>query len=812
MSHRGRTVRRVVGVGLTSWTLLAAETIIPIPNGGFEDGWRGWTRPESGGQATLSIEQAAGGEHSLKIVDDHPKDGSSVTATAVPIAGAGAFEVRGKLYAVSGGGLGVYVRVRDSAGELLSGESHLGALGGSDKTWRPFSRAFYTTAKAASLELWIHSYSHAKVVAYLDDLHFVDVGKDRLKPPWDGQYKIRPEETARLTAADVVGPDGIVYPDWTRCGVQGGIPKVAVVARIEEFGATADDDGDDSAALASGCAAVGERGGGVLLLGKGTYVLDRPVTVRHSGVVIRGQGAAGTQLVFRYGLPDSGVAFYHPPAGDRVGPDTLVEAHCSPTGLARMTLYAGNTEIRQWQRSTHSGNSFVLARKGRDVIAKGVADGPCTLRCVAEYQDGTRRSGDVDVILDSAFKDTRTVASSRAAILFEGQGFAGPGIKLVQDGKRGETVLHLEKTDGLSTGDCILIDGPATERWKALTRNVCRWGTYRRNALRITAVAGNTVTVSQPLRIEFPVVDGAYVQKVVPIERCGVEDLTIEQTEDLWISTVLFSQAWNCWGRGVTVRKCGRFPIYGSKAKWCEIRDCVFDDAWFKGGGGTAYAGWEHSWDCLMENVETFKLRHGPLFQWAAAGCVIRKSVFHDSDGQWHSGWTQENLMEQCVIESRRGHGSYGYGLWGSPPEDTAHGPNGPRNVVYNCDVRSEKTGLWMGGMNENWLILHNRFVVESGHGVFAKTASFDHIIKGNVFVLNDPKHPMVFLATPDCIGVELSENALYGGNGVVAAGAGEPAVERDNRALPLGDATPARPRPSIPSIYEWQARNMRRP
>ena len=49
--------------------------------------------------------------------------------------------------------------------------------------------------------------------------------------------------------------------------------------------------------------------------------------------------------------------------------------------------------------------------------------------------------------------------------------------------------------------------------------------------------------------------------------------------------------------------------------------------------------------------------------------------------------------------------------------------------------VSSPKAGLWMGGMNENWLILYSRFVVGSGPGVFAKTASFDHIIRGNVFV-----------------------------------------------------------------------------
>ena len=64
-----------------------------------------------------------------------------------------------------------------------------------------------------------------------------------------------------------------------------------------------------------------------------------------------------------------------------------------------------------------------------------------------------------------------------------------------------------------------------------------------------------------------------------------------------------------------------------------------------------------------MENVETRKMRHAPLFQWAASGNVIRKSLFRESDGQWHAGWCNENLFEQCRIESVADHGSYGLGL-----------------------------------------------------------------------------------------------------------------------------------------------------
>jgi hypothetical protein len=113
-----------------------------------------------------------------------------------------------------------------------------------------------------------------------------------------------------------------------------------------------------------------------------------------------------------------------------------------------------------------------------------------------------------------------------------------------------------------------------------------------------------------------------------------------------------------------------------------------------------------------------------------------------------------------------------------------------------------------MGGMNENWLIHYNRFVVDAGPGVFAKATSFDHIIKDNVFVLKDGESPMVSLNGADCIGVELTGNKLYGGNGKVTSGKAEPSLAEDNQTLSPGPTT--RPAPKVPSIYEWQLRNVK--
>jgi len=194
---------------------------------------------------------------------------------------------------------------------------------------------------------------------------------------------------------------------------------------------------------------------------------------------------------------------------------------------------------------------------------------------------------------------------------------------------------------------------------------------------------------------------------------------------------------------------------------------------------------------------------------------VIRNSTFHGSDAQWHAGWTSENLYENCTVYAAGSHGTYGHGGWASPPEDKAHGPEGPRNVVYNCNFRAPKSGLWMGGMNENWLILHNRFIVDKGPGIYARTCSFDHIIRGNVFVLGRADQPAVTLATDDCTGIEISGNRVFGEGATLIAGKATPLVESGNEivsdtaSVPSEDDSP-RPKPELPSIFQWQRESLR--
>ncbi|MEZ5277949.1 MAG: right-handed parallel beta-helix repeat-containing protein [Opitutaceae bacterium] len=624
-------------------------------------------------------------------------------------------------------------------------------------------------------------------------------------PPFAPSYKIRAGETERLTPADIVGPDGIVYPNWTRVGIEGGIPEVGVVVRLRDFGALPDSGVDASEALTAAAAAAGEAGGGAVLLESGTYLLDRPVFVRHDGVVIRGAGRDRTKILFRYAPPERGVdVFTLADPGGVMGPSSQLFAAGHEEELRRVALEVDGELLSELTDLPVGTYQFMTYAPGWRILDRFGA-GTHTVTAIAEYYSGevSREEREMTFVEGARHENQLAFPGQLAAINFVGGGPLGSMIPLTADATRGSTSLDLAAGHGLRAGDRITVHAPATERWKTLVRCAAPWGDYRRAITRVTAVDGNRITVEDPLRIEFPIIDGSYVQAVDFQDRCGVEDLAIEQTQRLWTNGVFFVWAWESWVQRVDVTLAGRHPVYLNFGKRCEIRDCEFDRTWYDLGGGTSYIGFERDYECLMENVTTRQMRHGPLVQWASSGNVFRNCHFIGSDAQYHAGWTHENLFENCVVDSSYENGSYGYGIYSSSPEAGFHGPTGPRNVVYNCDITGPSVGFWMGGMNENFIVAYNRFIVGKGPAIAMKHASFDHIIRGNVFVVHEPWPAVFYLGTRDCLGVELIDNTVIGPVSVLVTGQARPLVERGTVVRRHGNIE--RPQPAVPSIYAWQ-------
>lgn len=626
------------------------------------------------------------------------------------------------------------------------------------------------------------------------------------EPPFPGQYKIKPEETDRLTASDIVGPDGIVYPNWLEVGIDGGIPYVPDSLSARDFGAIPDDDIDDSSAIQLALDHAEQQGGGAVKLEPGRYVLNFPLFIHGDGVVLRGAGQNRTVLSFEYFPPDGGVDLFslREESAGVAGPDTLFMAWADFENLETLRWSIGDVDLGVRDQIRREGYMHYLSKTGRSIIDQ-VGPGTHTLVAEAVYRDG--RIERDELVMEFQDREGATSVSGLsqlAAINILGKGLRGKPYLLVEDGRRGSVELIVDAPHvDLAKGIFIDLHAPATERWNKLVRNAAPWGNYRRNLYRLDGVEGNRLQINQPLRLDFPTIDETTVQRIDCVVRSGVEDLKIVQPRKLWTSGINLFYAWECWIDGVIVEKAGRHSYYTSFAKKCEIRNSIFNDVWFKQGGGSGYIGFERAYDCLLESVITYSMRHAPNMQWAAAGNVIRRSHFNDSDGQWHAGWTNENLLEEITITPGWDNGNYGYGLYSSSPEAGFHGPTGPRNVVYNCDITAPYNGIWMGGMNENFILVYNRFINGRGPAVYGKHASFNHIIKGNVFVPIEPYPAVFYFASEDCIGIEISDNRIVGSVSALTGGPAQIEILQDNTVESVGDIS--RPKPVHRSIFEWQ-------
>src|SRR5262245_40449949 len=109
-----------------------------------------------------------------------------------------------------------------------------------------------------------------------------------------------PAELAEVLAAWQRSPSAHpLIGDWRRLGYRRGSgppPPSGPIVEARSLGITPDDTVDTSAVLQAALDELGAAGGGVLQLDPGRYLLERPLFVHHSNVVLRGAGRHATTL------------------------------------------------------------------------------------------------------------------------------------------------------------------------------------------------------------------------------------------------------------------------------------------------------------------------------------------------------------------------------------------------------------------------------------------------------------------------------------------------------------------------------------
>ena len=780
---------------------------------GFENGFKQWDKVTTLTKRKLTDRAFSGKKAALldftPVKNSKVRGNHALRSIKIP-ARAGVYRISAKMLMIENYGSSVGVEFFDSKHRKLSnGGIYMGSAPPNINEWQKCSEYAYAydeNTAYARVNVWL-PWRIASVVA-VDDIVLERVEDFKAAPPWKPQYKIRPHEKEKLTAADFPGPDGIVYPDFTRAGVRKGFfdqPGTKVL-RLSDFGVKANDGKDCYDALTRAVKAL-PAAGGVIQFDEGKYTLGKFFQIERSNVVLRGAGRDKTKIDFVYDTGRDFIDIYMVSDGMHLAPRQNLQIIARARDLNSITAKLDGKIIGKYTKQLHSGNKSYFHVQ----LPRSAKQGKHILSVTANYGDGKVYAKKLSIVIDKKAKPIFPNGYPRGAISIKGRGFTGKDYLLAGDGLRGNDFVILKNAKHpFKKGDVVLLRAPETPRRRAITRNACNWGNFRSSIFFVIGTDGAKVFLNQPLRIDYDAVDKAFLRKIDTIHGCGVENLTIETKNDYWFTTIDMQFVTDCRVKGVNIIMAGRNPVYANNSKFCSILDSEFNDAFFKGGGGTAYIGSDSCYDFLLDGIVTRGMRHAPVVQWSANGNVIRNGVFYNSDAQWHAGWSNENLFENChIISDTKENGGYGNVLWASPPEDGSHGPNGPRNVVYNCDGFGIEDAIYLGGMNENWIFVGNRMRTVRKAGFFVKNASFDHIIKNNVFIFDSPSSPFIRFASPDCIGIEITDNKIYGGSGKLSAGLQKPFINKNNRFYKYDKSAP-RPKLAVPSIYEWQLKNKR--
>jgi hypothetical protein len=126
------------------------------------------------------------------------------------------------------------------------------------------------------------------------------------------------------------------------------------------------------------------------------------------------------------------------------------------------------------------------------------------------------------------------------------------GIAITGGATRGSTTLTLTDASAIAIGKLVRVeqnDLPYVISATAPTVN----NKLMSATFKITAKAGNTVTVTPPLPVDFAQSPALVQYALSPLTSTGVEDLTIDCNSISWVG-VEFDQAWGCWVKNVEIK------------------------------------------------------------------------------------------------------------------------------------------------------------------------------------------------------------------------------------------------------------------
>ncbi len=281
--------------------------------------------------------------------------------------------------------------------------------------------------------------------------------------------------------------------------------------------------------------------------------------------------------------------------------------------------------------------------------------------------------------------------------------------------------------------------------------------------VRIKSIAGNTITLDSPLRMEYNLERTPYIRRINPISNVGIECIKIVRKDDTapeQSSNINFNYTVNSWVKCVESENCTFSHIQARNSSNLTISKSYMHHGFDYGGGGRAYGVMLHSTtnECLVEDNIFERLRHSMIVQSGANGNVFAYNYSLDAywdsfpndaagDAVLHGNYPYANLFEQNICQNI--------------VIDNSHGPNGPNNTIFRN--RAEKFGIFFSASNSpNQNLIGNEITNTSlPYNIVNYTIQGDdHFVygnnnKGNITPANTSELPdksYAYSAKPDYI------------------------------------------------------------
>lgn len=390
-------------------------------------------------------------------------------------------------------------------------------------------------------------------------------------------------------------------------------PRYRTVAKVTDFGARADGVTDCTPAFNAALKHAGERGGGTVTVPPGTYLMNAPVFVHWSNVVLRGAGKDRTILHFTRPLDDS------------------YRQNRQSTGNSRWSWTGGQIWFITQERKARSEAEDFAGTEGwllGDTLANVAAAsrGQHTLL----VDDATKlKAGDL-VVLESDNPADASLLKHLAGDIAGAQTYDWP-----------------RRAPQLTTGSGGQYVQYASLQWP----------------VRITSIEGRLVRLAQPLRYDLRPSWPSRLRELGPaVHDSGVEQLTVRN--ELVAMTahnrhpgsngVCFQAAHDCWASEVKVENCD-LGFGFTTAKSCTLSDVVV-------GGRSAH----HSFACRMQShdnlvdgfeIEAFTVpvpagavHHGLNLEGLSAGNVWRRGRMAEGTFDTHRAMPFENARTNITL------------------------------------------------------------------------------------------------------------------------------------------------------------------